>query len=33
MFRPQDVERIKAYAEAVELPAVEDKKQGKLFQG
>jgi len=33
MFRPQDVERIKAYAEAVELPAVEHKKQGKLFQG
>ena len=33
MFRPQDVERIKAYAEAVELPASEHRKQGKLFQG
>jgi len=33
MFRPEDVERIKAYAEAVELPASEHTKQGKLFQG
>jgi DNA-binding transcriptional MerR regulator len=33
MFRPEDVERIRTYAEAVDLPAREHRRQGKLFEG
>jgi DNA-binding transcriptional MerR regulator len=33
MFRPEDVERIRAYAEAVDLPQKEHAKQGRLFEG
>jgi predicted site-specific integrase-resolvase len=32
-FRPQDIERIKGYAEAVDLPAKEHRRQGRLFNG
>ncbi len=31
LFRPEDVERITNYAEAVDFPATEHKRQGKLF--
>ena len=33
MFRREDIERIRAYAEAVDLPRREHKRQGKLFEG
>ena len=33
MFRPEDIERIRAYAQAVDLPVREHTRQGKLFQG
>ena len=33
MFRPEDVERIRAYAQAVDMPAKEHRRQGKLFEG
>ena len=33
MFRPEDIERIRAYAQAVDLPAQEHRRQGKLFEG
>ena len=33
MFRPEDVERIRAYAEAVDLPQKEHHRQGRLFDG
>jgi DNA-binding transcriptional MerR regulator len=32
MFRPEDIERIKGYAEAVYLPKQEHVKQGRLFE-
>ena len=31
MFREEDIQRIRAYAEAVDLPATDDKRQGRLF--
>ncbi len=33
MFRPEDVERIRTYAQAVDMPAKEHRRQGKLFEG
>lgn len=33
MFRPEDVERIRAYAQAVDMPAKEHRRQGRLFEG
>ena len=33
VFRDEDVERIRTYAEAVELPRREHRRQGKLFEG
>ncbi len=33
MFRPEDIERIRAYAQAVDIPAKEHRRQGKLFEG
>jgi excisionase family DNA binding protein len=32
LFRPEDVERIRAYANALEIPAKEHARQGKLFK-
>ena len=31
-FRDEDVERIRTYAEATDLPAAEHKRQGRLFE-
>lgn len=31
-FRDEDIERIRTFAEAVELPTTEHKRQGKLFE-
>jgi excisionase family DNA binding protein len=31
MFRPEDIERIKAYAQAVDLPDQGHRRQGRLF--
>ena len=31
MFREEDIQRIRAYAEAVDLPTTDHTKQGKLF--
>jgi len=33
LFRDEDIERIRAYAEAVDLPRTEHKRQGRLFEG
>ena len=32
MFRDEDIERIREYAEAVDLPSTDHKKQGRLFE-
>ena len=32
VFREEDIQRIRAYAEAVDLPSTEHKRQGKLFE-
>ena len=32
-FRDEDIERIRSFAEAMDLPAREHKRQGKLFDG
>ena len=31
-FRDEDIERIRTFAEALELPTTEHKRQGKLFE-
>ena len=33
MFRPEDIERIRSYAQAVDLPSREHDRQGRLFDG
>ena len=33
MFRPEDIERIRSYAQAVDLPRREHDRQGRLFDG